>query len=46
LLISKITVKTIITEEVKENLDNNKDFLLVDVLMKNSFEANRIILEQ
>jgi len=46
LLISKITVKTIITEEVKENLDNNKDFLLVDVLMKNSFEAKRITLEQ
>ena len=35
-------VKTITTKEVKENLDNNKDFLLVDVLSSNSFEARHI----
>jgi len=35
-------VKTITTKEVKENLDNNKDFLLVDVLASNSFEARHI----
>ena len=35
-------VKTITTKEVKENLDNNKDFLLVDVLLSNSFEARHI----
>ena len=35
-------VKTITTKEVKENLDNNKDFFLVDVLSSNSFEAKHI----
>lgn len=35
-------VKTITTKEVKENLDNNKDFLLIDVLSSNSFEAKHI----
>ena len=30
------------TEEVKENLDNNKDFVLIDTLMSNSFEARHI----
>lgn len=35
-------VKTITTEEVKENLENNKDFLLFDALMKNGFEARYI----
>ena len=35
-------VKTITTKEVKESLDNNKDFLLVDVLASNSFEARHI----
>lgn len=35
-------VKTITTQEVKEDLDDNKDFLLVDVLASNSFEARHI----
>ena len=35
-------VKTITTKEVKESLDSNKDFLLVDVLASNSFEARHI----
>ena len=35
-------VKTTTTKEVKENLDNNKDFLLVDVLSSNSFEVRHI----
>ena len=35
-------VKTITTEEVKRNLDSKKDFLLVDVLSSNSFEARHI----
>jgi len=35
-------VKKVSTEEVKENLDNSKDFLLVDVLASNSFETRHI----
>jgi len=35
-------IKTITTEEVKENLDNKKDFLLVDTLSKNSFEGKHV----
>jgi len=35
-------IKTITTKEIKESLDNNKDFLLVDVLASNSFEARHI----
>lgn len=35
-------VKKVSTEDVKESLDNKKDFLLVDTLASNSFEARHI----
>lgn len=34
--------KIITTEELKKELDNKKSFYLIDVLMKNSFEARHI----